>query len=312
MNEVASQSTFEAALGSPAASINALAMVLYAGAAVILVLVSCLALLAVLSRPRYVDAKRWIIGGGLAFPVVTLAALFAYAFAIGHALEPRAAGDVLRVHVTGKQWWWEVRYEGNAGGGRDVVLANELHIPVGRPVHVVLTADDVIHSFWIPSLAGKVDMIPGYSNRLVLQTGEAGVFRGQCAEYCGAQHAQLAFYVVAEPQAGFEAWLDHQATPAQLPAEAGLAVGHDLFFRGGCAACHAIRGTAANGVLGPDLTHVGSRRSLGAGTLGNHAGTMAGWIAGTQDLKPASRMPNAESYTGPELRALSAWLGTLK
>ena len=310
MNGERAQSTLDPAPGSAAWPIEELGLVLYAGAAVILAVVCILAIAGVVAGPRRVDARRWLFVGGLVMPGILLVALFIYALGIGHALVSHESADALRIHVTGKQWWWEVRYENGNDAG--VLLANELHIPLERPVEVLLDSSDVIHSFWVPALAGKVDMIPGRTTRLVIQADRAGVYRGQCAEYCGAQHALMAFHVVAEPAMEFEAWLAHQARDAPPPSDPGLQRGQELFFRTGCAACHAIRGTAAEGRLGPDLTHVGSRQSLGAGTLGNHMGTMAGWIAGTQDLKPGSLMPSSGSLTGPELRALAAWLESLE
>jgi cytochrome c oxidase subunit 2 len=310
MNGARVQSTLDPAPGSSAWPIDELGLLLYAGAAVILAVVCILAIAGVVAGPRRVDARRWLLVGGLILPAVLLVALFLYALGIGHALVAHESPHALRVHVTGKQWWWEVRYENGDDAG--MRLANELHIPVGRPVEILLDSTDVIHSFWVPALAGKVDMIPGRTTRLVIQSDRPGTYRGQCAEYCGAQHALMAFHVVAEPAADFEAWLAHQARNAPPPSDPELQLGQDLFFRAGCAACHAIRGTAANGRLGPDLTHVGSRSSLAAGTLGNHVGTMGGWIAGTQDLKPGSLMPSTSSLTGPELRALAAWLQSLE
>jgi cytochrome c oxidase subunit 2 len=310
MNGAREQSTLHPVPGSAATSIDELGLVLYAGAAVILAVVCILALTGVIAGPRRVDARRWLLVGGIVLPGILLVALFLYALEVGHALVAHEDPDALRIHVTGRQWWWEVRYEDGRESG--VPLANELHIPLERPVEIVLGSSDVIHSFWVPALAGKVDMIPGRTTRIVIQADRAGTWRGQCAEYCGAQHALMAFYVVAEPAEDFEAWLDRQARDAKNSGDPEWQTGQALFFRAGCAACHTIRGTAAVGQLGPDLTHVGSRRSLAAGTLGNHAGTMAGWIAGTQDIKAGSLMPSTGSLTGPELRALAAWLGSLE
>jgi cytochrome c oxidase subunit 2 len=307
---VRAQSTLDPVPGSAATSIDELGLVLYAGAAVILAVVCILAITGVIAGPRRVDARRWLLVGGIVLPGILLVALFIYALEVGHALVVHEDPDALRIHVTGKQWWWEVRYEDGGDGG--VVLANELHIPLERPVEIVLGSSDVIHSFWVPALAGKVDMIPGRTTRIALQADRAGTWRGQCAEYCGAQHALMAFHVVAEPTEEFEAWLAHQARDATASEDPVWQAGEALFFRAGCADCHAIRGTAADGQLGPDLTHVGSRQSLAAGTLGNHVGTMAGWIAGTQDIKAGSLMPSTGSLTGPELRALSVWLGNLE
>lgn len=305
------QSVFNAARGSGAALLHELGVVLYVGAALIFVLVMSLAIYAIFSGANRIDTRRWIIGGGLIFPIVTLSGLLVYSLSIGNALGTHAPEGALRIHVTGKQWWWEVRYE-SPDGEETIVLANELRIPIGRPVKIELTTSDVIHSFWAPSLAGKVDMIPGRTNHLVVEVDEAGVYRGQCAEYCGGQHALMAFYVIAETEERFRSWLAREAQPARVPDDPFLKLGYDMFFQGECDACHAIRGTPATAQLGPDLTHVGSRRSLAAGVLGNHIGTMAGWIAGAQDVKPGNFMPSMNVYTGRELRAVSAWLGSLE
>lgn len=305
------QSTLDAAPGSAASAIDELGLVLYVGAALILAVVSLLVICGVIAGPRSVNARRWLLVGGLILPGIALVALFVHAFVVGNALVHDLGGDALRVHVTGRQWWWEVRYEA-AAGEPQAVLANELHIPLGRPVEITLASSDVIHSFWVPPLAGKVDMIPGRRTRIVVRADQPGVFRGQCAEYCGAQHALMAFHVVVEDSGRFEAWRARQSRPADMAGNPEARLGRELFFRGGCAGCHAIRGTAAAGTLGPDLTHVGSRRSLAAGALGNHVGTMAGWIAGPQAIKPGSLMPDTGAFTGAELRTLSAWLASLE
>jgi cytochrome c oxidase subunit 2 len=315
-----------------ASAIHQLTIVLTVGACAILVLVMALAVYGALSGPRKVSAGAWVIGGGIVFPVIVLAVLLIHALRVGHALSapPARPADI---EITGKMWWWDVRYafaaEQSAAGsprppGRNkpnagqppesktVVLANEIYIPVGRPVEIALKSDNVIHSFWVPALAGKVDMIPGRTTRIVVQAREPGVYRGQCAEYCGIQHSWMAFYVVAVPGAEYERWLANQAAPAKEPEQAFLRQGRDAFLSGGCGACHTVRGTPAAGTLGPDLTHLGSRRSIAAGRLDNHAGTLAGWIADPQSSKPGSLMPPATSYTGEELRAVVAWLESLK
>jgi cytochrome c oxidase subunit 2 len=197
-----------------------------------------------------------------------------------------------------------------------VVLANEIRLPVGRPAYLALTTGDVIHSFWVPALAGKVDMVPGRVHGLALRADRAGTWRGQCAEFCGTQHAKMALHVVAMPQAGFDAWLAAQARPAAAPATAQLARGRQAFLNQRCAACHAVRGVTADRVdgdtAGPDLTHVGSRLYLAAGTLPVHQGTLAGWIADPHGIKPGVRMPAARGLDGDELRALAAWLESLR
>jgi cytochrome c oxidase subunit 2 len=311
MNRTELQSALDAGAGSSAALLERLGTVLYLGAGIVFAVVMGLVLYATFAGARSIRTRPWIVGGGLIFPAVTLSVLLVYSLAITNSIAALDTASMPRIHVTGKQWWWEVRYEAPEGGA-PIVLANELHVPVGQPVEVLLHSTDVIHSFWAPSLAGKVDMIPGRTNRLVIRTDQAGVYRGQCAEYCGGQHALMAFHIVAEPQAQFEEWLAQQARPVKAPDDPFLREGYEAFFRGECQECHAIRGTSATAQKGPDLTHVGSRRALAAGVLDNHIGTMAGWIAGSQEVKAGNLMPSADVYSGRELRALSAWLGSLE
>ena len=312
-----SQSTLDASAGSAAELIERLGVVLYVGAGTILIVVLALALWAVFGAGRPIRERRWVIGGGIAFPSVALTLLLIHSLTVGNALDAlghsslEGGREPVRVHVTGRQWWWEVRYE-QPGTRTQIVLANELHLPLDRPIELSLSSADVIHSFWVPALAGKVDMIPGRTTRLILTSNAAGKFRGQCAEYCGGQHAWMALFVVAESRRHFDAWLVRQAQPVEVPADPLLKLGYDAFFKGGCDKCHAVRGTPAIAQLGPDLTHVGSRESLAAGMLDNHMGTMAGWIAGAQDIKPGSFMPSAPVYSGRELRAVAAWLESLK
>ncbi len=330
------QSALHPASGSGAALINELSIVLYAGATLIFVVVMALLLRAVFTPARAVNPRRWVIGGGVAFPAIVLSVLLLYALAVGNALSnfnaqgplrflldcvssgaralniPWRAGGQLHVEVVAHQWWWEVRYVTPGASTETVALANELRLPSGRAVEIFLESGDVIHSFWAPTLAGKVDMIPGRRTRVLLQADQPGVHRGQCAEYCGGQHALMAFFVEIVDEGEFERWLALQAQDTSVPADPFLKLGHDAFMRGGCGECHTVRGTDARGELGPDLTHVGSRRSLAAGVLDNHVGTMAGWITGAQDLKPGNLMPNTRAFTGPELRALAAWMGSLQ
>lgn len=330
-----SSSALNPAADSGAALIDQLGTVLYVGGAIIFIVVMALAIYGVYAKATSVNTRRWILGGGLALPIVTLTVLLVYSLAVGNGLNAigsvnalqlfldcfgagsakassRAPADgVLRIHVIGKQWWWEVRYE-LPGQVQPVVLANEIRLPTNRAVELVLSTTDVIHSFWAPSLAGKVDMIPGRTTRLRLQTSEAGTFRALCAEYCGGQHALMALFVVTQSPADFDAWLARQAMPASEPNDPFLKVGYEAFFKGDCHTCHAVRGTRAGATVGPDLTHVGSRKSLGAGLLNNHIGTLAGWIADPQGVKPGNKMPATLVYSGTELRALAAWLGSLE
>lgn len=295
--------------GRAAGAILDLSLVLFVGGGAIFLAVMALAGYAVLARPeRFPGTRVWVVGGGIVFPILTLTALQVHEFAIARQLSEPAGADALRVEVTGRMWWWDVRYHDEAGRLR---AANEIVIPAGRPVEVTVTAADVIHSFWVPSLAGKIDMIPGHANRLVLVGETPGVYRGQCAEYCGAQHALMAFDVIVEPPDRFEAWLAKQRQPAAEPKDPALAAGRDAFLSLGCGACHTVRGTDAAGELGPDLTHVGGRRRLAAGTLPNGADALADWIAGAQHIKPENRMPSFPIADRESLRAIAAWLESL-
>jgi cytochrome c oxidase subunit 2 len=263
---------------------------------------------------RTLGSRRFILAGGIAFPVVVLTALLFHTFGVARALvQPLPeGGSPLRIEVVGHQFWWEVRYPA-APPAETIVTANEIRIPIGRDVELRVTSADVIHSLWVPALQGKIDMIPGQVNFLRLRADRPAVVRGQCAEFCGAQHALMAFLVVAEPPEAFEAWLQRQRLPAPMPTDPVLATGRHVFGAAGCGGCHTVRGTEWAGQAGPDLTTVGGRLSLGAGILANHRGTIAGWIAGSQDLKRGNRMPSfASALDGPELRAVAIWLESLK
>lgn len=211
----------------------------------------------------------------------------------------------LAISVTAHQWWWEVRYE-SSSPQQIFVTANEIHIPVGQPVRVKLGSDDVIHSFWIPKLAGKTDIIPGQENHAWLQADRAGEYRGQCGEYCGPQHAHMALHVVADEPAAFDAWRRTQLLPSVANAGDGGRV-----FGQHCAVCHTVRGTEAHGRLGPDLTHLMSRSHIAAGILPNNTGTLTGWVENAQGLKPGTRMP-AMQLRADELQAIVGYLQTLK
>ena len=238
---------------------------------------------------------------GIVMPAVVLLGVMGVTLAVGDEAEAEPA---LTVEVVGNQFWWEVRYG-------DVVTANELHIPVGEPVEVLLTTDDVIHSFWVPQLGGKVDMIPGRDNRTRLLADEPGVYLGECAEFCGIQHARMQLVVVAEPREDFDVWLEGEAEQAAEPTSALAARGREVFLDTSCAACHTIRGVAETGELGPDLTHLASRLTLAAGTLENTKGHLGGWILDPQGLKPGVRMPPTD-LDGEQLQALLAYLETLE
>lgn len=284
-----------------------------AGAAVIWALVVGTAVYAVRVRPEKHGPRageRLIVWGGAVVPTVVLAGLLVYGLALLPELLEPGPEDGLRVEVVGEQWWWRVRYL--APDGRVVEAANEVRLPVGRRVEFRLSSPDVVHSFWIPSLGGKMDMIPGRTTRIALEPSRTGIFRGACAEYCGASHALMAFDAVVLEDAEFEAWLDRQAGPAATPDAPLAARGRDAFLRNGCGACHTVRGTPADGVVGPDLTHVGSRLSLAAGTLPNEPEAFRRWIARSVEVKPGVHMPSFGMLPEEELRALAAYMESLQ
>jgi cytochrome c oxidase subunit 2 len=254
---------------------------------------------------------RWMLVGGAAFPALVLTVLLVFTLRSLNAISPkRADAGLLTVEVTGKQWWWHVRYL-----DRDPALvvetANEIRIPVGKRVRVKLESSDVIHSFWVPGLQGKTDMIPARTNYTWLQAERPGRWRGQCAEFCGVQHAKMGLVVVAEAQASFDEWLASQRSPALEPTDSLATAGRSAFLASGCVLCHSIRGTPAGGRAGPDLTHVGSRLTLGAGEFPNTRGHMQGWIGNPQALKPGSRMPQVE-LSAAELQSITHYLTTLR
>jgi cytochrome c oxidase subunit 2 len=216
----------------------------------------------------------------------------------------------VNITLIGHQWWWEARYR-DEDASREFSTANELHIPVGRPVIVTLLSNDVIHSLWIPNLQGKKDLIPGRTATLRLRADKPGVYRGQCAEFCGLEHALMALQVVAEPNQGYEAWAARQRQPAPDPGSALTQRGQQVFLSTSCVMCHTIGGTTAGGRLGPDLTHLASRATIAAGMFPNNRGHLAGWIADPQALKPGVNMP-ANSLPPDDLQALLAYLETLK
>ncbi len=284
-----------------------------AGGIVIWLAVLALTIYAVHTPPEAHNQRRTnylIIGGGAVVPTILLTALLVYGLAPIPALLAPAPEGSLKIAVLGEQWWWRVRYQPSSG--EPVVLANEIRLPVGQPVEFRLESADVIHSFWIPSLGGKIDMIPGHVTRLALTPTKTGVFRGTCAEYCGTSHGLMSFYAVVEEKEAFQRWLAHQQAPALPPRVPIAARGQELFLANGCGACHTIRGTPASGVVAPDLTHVGSRLSLGAGILPNEPDDFLQWIAHTEDLKPGVHMPTFGMLPPEELRVLAAYLDGLQ
>lgn len=281
------------------------------GAALIWVIVIGLAVYASGTRQTHSRSAAWlIIGGGAVVPALVLALLLVYGMAMLPDLVRRAPEQSLDVAVIGEQWWWRVQYETESG--ETVDLANEIRLPVGQEVEFRLAAADVIHSFWIPPLGGKMDMIPGRLTRLALEPTRTGEFRGACAEYCGSSHALMAFAVVVQTPEEFAEWLAGQAEPAAPPTDELAARGQELFLANGCSACHTIRGTEAEGVVGPDLTHVASRRTLGAGILATTPEAFARWIAATKAIKPDVHMPQFDMLPPEDLRALAAYLSGLE
>jgi cytochrome c oxidase subunit 2 len=298
--------------GVEAAALHELAVVLLVGAAAIFVGVMLLLALALRrGGKRAVPMAWWVLGGGIAFPVVVLSALLLYSTLRVAGLERTLADPPLVVTVVGRLWWWEVRYRDPAGGG-EVVLANELRLPAGRPAQIALASVDVIHSLWVPELGGKRDLVPGRTNHLVITPLRSGVFRGECAEFCGAQHAKMALPVVVMPAPDFAGWLAAQARPAPAARAGRVDAGAQAFRTHGCAACHTVRGV--NGPLdrGPDLTHVASRLTLGAGTLPNEPGAAKRWLVGVQALKPGARMPSYAHLDAATLDALADYLERLQ
>lgn len=296
--------------GPAARDVATLSAVLAIGAAVVLLLVMALVALCAVRDARPARAARWIVGGGIVFPAAVLGALLVYTAPMTSALSAPAPAGALRIELDGRQWWWEVRYPGP--GGAPVVAANEVHVPAGATVDLALTSPDVIHSFWVPRLGGKVDMVPGRVNRLMLRADRPGVFRAQCAEYCGTQHAHMALMVVAHAPDAFEAWLSAEAGPARAPVTAEEARGLEAFLASGCGGCHAIRGTAALGRPGPDLTRVARRMTLAAGLLQNDRAALRAWVAAAGVLKPGNHMPSYGHLDAPTLDAIATYLASLR
>jgi cytochrome c oxidase subunit 2 len=242
--------------------------------------------------------------------VVILVMLLIASIVMTRGVESLQASQAVTINIIGHQWWWEIEYEDSVPSQR-VLTANEIHIPVGRPIVLKVSSRDVIHSFWVPNLQGKRDLIPGYTTAIWLQADRPGIFRGQCAEFCGLQHAHMALDVVAEPAADFYRWLQGMRKPASPPQTEEQRRGHDVFMSRRCAGCHAITGSEAFGQVGPDLTHIGSRITIGAGTLPNTRDHMNAWVKNPQASKPGNQMP-PNPLSDDESRALLAYLDFLK
>ena len=301
--------------GPAAASIAQLSTVLIAAAVIVFVIVMALLVWPFARRadrtadlPRAIDTRRWefrwIVVGGAIVPMVILAGVFALSLA-GMRAEEKPASPY-RIDVIGRQWWWEIRYP-NEG----VVTANEIHIPTGRPVRIHLESADVIHSFWVPQLQGKTDAITGQVNETWIQADAPGLYRGECAEFCGLQHAHMAFVVVAEAPNVYDAWLAAQAQPSAAPIDSVALAGQQVFMTKSCAFCHSIRGTGAAAHVGPDLTHVASRGTLASATIDNSLDNLARWIEHPDKVKPGTKMPPVP-LDAPSLHALVTYLETLR
>ena len=255
--------------------------------------------------------KRNIV---IASVTITIAILFVFlivSFTVGRSMTAELAHkNAVTIEVTGHQWWWEVRYQ-DPSASNMFTTANEIHIPVGVPVTFDLRASDVIHSFWVPNLMGKKDLIPGKNNAIWLQADKPGVYRGQCAEYCGLQHAHMALWIVAEPQAAFDAWRANQSGTSAPPPTDGARRGQQVFLSSSCVMCHAINGTPAGSNIGPNLTHVASRSTIAAATLANTHENLAQWIVDSQQIKPGNKMPQNNLST-QNLNDVIEYLQSLK
>lgn len=250
-----------------------------------------------------------VVGGAVAATALVIAGLTTASYVATRSISADRR-EALVIRLRGYQWWWEVTYP-HERPDQVLLTANEIRIPTGRPVRVELAAADVIHSFWVPNLTGKQDMIPGRSNSLVFTAERPGTYRAQCAEFCGLQHAHMALTVVAEPPEAFERWRGAQLAEAAAPEGAEEEAGRRILEGKACAACHTVRGTAAAGHLGPDLTHVASRPFIAAGLLPTTRGSLAAWVADPQGIKPGNNMPMV-SLTADELQAVSAYLARLR
>lgn len=306
--------------GPQAGSIEGLWWLMFWVCAAVFVAVMAALAVAIVRKPRTEPSHalapeehrrmtRWV-GGAVAVTVLLLFVLLVASVGTGRAVASLSAPRAPIVKVTGHQWWWQVEYE-SAVASRRVTTANEIHIPVGEPVLFRLAATDVIHSFWVPNLHGKRDLIPGHDNQIWLQADRPGVYRGFCAEFCGVQHAHMGLLVIAELREKYEAWYESQLQPAANPVTRQQQRGRQLVETLPCALCHNVQGTQASGKVGPDLTHLASRRTLAAGTLPNNRGNLAGWILDPQTLKPGNHMP-ANGMASEDLQALLAYLEMLK
>lgn len=258
--------------------------------------------------PHHRDA-RWVIAAAVVLPALVLAGVFVVTLRTQAALHAHAAEE-LTIKVVGRMWWWQITYVGSSLGDT-VVGANEIHIPTGRRVRLELTSADVIHTLWVPNLQGKTDLVPARTLVTWVQAVRPGISRGQCAEFCGIQHAHMSFLVIAEPPAQFERWLAEQRRPASAPSDELGRQGQSVFLASGCGYCHSVRGIRTLGLLGPDLTHFAGRQTIAAGTLANAPGNLFAWIADPQRVKPGNKMPRVP-LAPEQLRAVVAYVQSLR
>ena len=283
------------------------------GAAVIFALVLGALLYGMFGRGKLrerVKSTPLIVVGGIVLPIVTLSVLVPFNVYVAAGVTEAREPDTLTIRVHGRQWWWDIEYDDGTDAGT-FTTANEIWLPLDEPVELILTSADVIHSLWFPRLAGKLDLVPGRTNRLMIEADTPGVMRGQCAEFCGVGHAKMALYAVAVTPGEFAEWSERQRNPA-LPAADSIQAGAELFSASGCSLCHAVRGHGAWGRAGPDLTHVGSRLTIGAGLIDNTAENIAQWIAHNDALKRGNKMPDYSDLSPEALHAIAQYLESLE
>jgi cytochrome c oxidase subunit 2 len=267
-------------------------------------------MLPIMKDPAGDRRAAWAVGAAVTVTVLTLFAVLFMTVITGKKVEGLTSKNPITVQVIGHQWWWEVIYP-NSQADQTVTTANEIHLPVGRPVVILTNSADVIHSFWAPNVNGKRDLLPGYSSAFWMQIDQPGTYHGQCAEFCGLQHAHMGFSIVAESDEEFEAWKSQQLKPAPDPSAPDVVHGREVFLTHACVMCHTVRGTDAGSRMGPDLTHVASRNMIAAETLPNTPGALAGWIVDPQRIKPGNHMaPNP--LDPADLQDLVTYLGSLK
>jgi cytochrome c oxidase subunit II len=313
--------TFLRSFGKPADAILPLTWGMMTISIVVVVVITALLIYGLLGARRYSsmateERELGPAGGGLAWLYVgvgvSTAVLFAtaaWAMVTLAATEPPHGKPAFTIEITGHQWWWQVRYLSDQPS-RTFNTANEIHIPVGEPVRVKLASADVIHSFWIPALGGKTDLIPGQTNVTWIEADKPGIYRGQCTEYCGKQHAKMRLSVVASKPKAFDKWWNAQLKGAPPPKSETAVAGEATFIQK-CGICHTVRGTRAQGIVGPNLSHLMERHTIAAGVLPNNTGSLAGWISNPQAVKPGSYMPQPE-VSPAQLQRILAFLQTLK